>query len=281
MKKRRFAEGGSSEDEDKAEGLRRSAGEKVGFLKRLRMGNIDDPESEAYKQFGAGRGRADRAAAAPAPAARPPAAAPAPMARPPAAAPAAASADSEDFIEAGSGVGDVVRKPTPAPALARPRPSAPAAAQPTAKPPAPMRVGTGSGRGGQGGAAAGEAEAYRAQAKAPAPAPAPVPAPAPASASVEDKYSANARLKRALGTAEMRANTEPDIKAADIAAAKAAGDAKRAKYREDILTPIKKLAARVGTQEMREKYKAEGYAKGGSVRGDGICQRGKTRGKFV
>lgn len=88
-------------------------------------------------------------------------------------------------------------------------------------------------------------------------------------------------MKRALGTAEMRANTEPDIKAADIAAAKAAGDAKRAKYREDILTPIKKLAARVGTQEMREKYKAEGYAKGGSVRGAGCEQRGLRKCKVM
>lgn len=65
MKKRmrRFDEGGYSEDEDKAEGLRRSAGEKVGLLERLRMGNIDDPTSEAYRRFGAGRARAEREAA--------------------------------------------------------------------------------------------------------------------------------------------------------------------------------------------------------------------------
>jgi hypothetical protein len=31
----------------------------VGFFERLRMGNIDDPNSEAYKKFGAGRGRAE------------------------------------------------------------------------------------------------------------------------------------------------------------------------------------------------------------------------------
>ena len=32
--------------------------EPVGFFERIRAGNIDDPSSEAYKRFGAGRGRA-------------------------------------------------------------------------------------------------------------------------------------------------------------------------------------------------------------------------------
>jgi len=73
---RRFDEGGevqnmprartAAEDreaEDKAAGLEASNKEKsTGFFERLRMGNIDDPNSEAYKRFGAGRGRADRAA---------------------------------------------------------------------------------------------------------------------------------------------------------------------------------------------------------------------------
>jgi hypothetical protein len=54
MKKRKFQDGGDVDD--KLRGLKASEGEKVGFLKRLRMGNIDDPTSEAYKQFGAGRG---------------------------------------------------------------------------------------------------------------------------------------------------------------------------------------------------------------------------------
>lgn len=274
MKKRRFQEGGSTEDEDKAEGLRRSSKEKVGFLKRLRMGNIDDPESEAYKRFGAGRGRSDRmregiaslqgrvkaGSVAPDEDAKP-------VSMP--------SVDSGDFVEAGSGVGDVVRKPTPRPPAARPT-----AARPAAKPPAPapMRVGTGSGRGGQGGPSAGDMEAYYARLKAPASAPAAArPAAAPA-APAGDQYSGRARLKQMFGTAESRAGVEPDIKAEDIAAAKAAGESKREKYREDLLAPIKRLAARAGTQEMREKYKAEGYAKGGKVRGDGICQRGKTKG---
>jgi hypothetical protein len=76
---RRFDEGGevqnmprartAAEDreaEDKAAGLEASNKEKsTGFFERLRMGNIDDPNSEAYKRFGAGRGRADRAANVP------------------------------------------------------------------------------------------------------------------------------------------------------------------------------------------------------------------------
>jgi hypothetical protein len=59
-KRRRFAEGGISEAADKESGLKASQGEKVGFFERLRMGNIDDEGSEAYRRFGAGRGKADR-----------------------------------------------------------------------------------------------------------------------------------------------------------------------------------------------------------------------------
>lgn len=57
-KPRRFGSGG--ETADKEEGLKASKDEKVGFLERLRMGNIDDEGSEAYRRFGAGRGRAER-----------------------------------------------------------------------------------------------------------------------------------------------------------------------------------------------------------------------------
>lgn len=70
MKKRKFAPGGSVSDEiynsaeyqaDKTAGLKASEGdEKVGFWKRIMMGNIDDPTSEAYKKFGAGRGQTER-----------------------------------------------------------------------------------------------------------------------------------------------------------------------------------------------------------------------------
>jgi hypothetical protein len=84
MKKRRFAIGGFSDiDEgrdtpdqalarkasmspmaasDKAAGLASTKGQDVG-LKRLFMGNIDAPGSEASNSFGAGKGMADREAA--------------------------------------------------------------------------------------------------------------------------------------------------------------------------------------------------------------------------
>jgi hypothetical protein len=50
-----------SDAADKTAGLKASKGEDVGFFKRLMMGNIDKPGSEAYEKFGAGRGRADTA----------------------------------------------------------------------------------------------------------------------------------------------------------------------------------------------------------------------------
>ena len=56
-KAKRYQAGG--EAEDKKRGLAASKGEKMGFFERLRMGNIDDPKSEAYKRFGAGRGQAE------------------------------------------------------------------------------------------------------------------------------------------------------------------------------------------------------------------------------
>ncbi len=88
-KSRRYDEGGSVDDSDaKKRGLEISNKEApVGFFERLRMGNIDQPGSEAYNRFGAGRGyaktmedegeamraaqRAPSAPAAPAPSARP------------------------------------------------------------------------------------------------------------------------------------------------------------------------------------------------------------------
>ena len=67
MKKvKRYNTGTSEEDikKLKEEGLKASKDEKVGLLERLRMGNIDDPKSEAYSKFGAGRGLAERSKAA-------------------------------------------------------------------------------------------------------------------------------------------------------------------------------------------------------------------------
>lgn len=67
MKKKvkRYQEGG--EAELKARGLESSKGDKVGFFERLRMGNIDDPSSEAYRRFGAGRAKMDIEAKTPVP----------------------------------------------------------------------------------------------------------------------------------------------------------------------------------------------------------------------
>jgi len=58
-KPRRFAEGGMAEEAAfKIKGLEESNKDvPSGFFERLRMGNIDDPSSEAYKRLGAGRGR--------------------------------------------------------------------------------------------------------------------------------------------------------------------------------------------------------------------------------
>jgi len=64
MKKfKRYDEGGPVDEATaKQSGLDMSSKEKpMGFFERLRAGNIDDPSSEAYKRFGAGRGRATAA----------------------------------------------------------------------------------------------------------------------------------------------------------------------------------------------------------------------------
>lgn len=67
MKTKRYADEGLVA-EDKKRGLEASKDEHVGFFKRLAMGNIDDPKSEAYHRYGAGRGAAERAKSmAPAP----------------------------------------------------------------------------------------------------------------------------------------------------------------------------------------------------------------------
>ena len=67
MKFKRYEGGGEISGEvdpkeaaAKEAGLKASRGDDVGFFQRLRMGNIDDPSSEAYKRFGAGRGRLER-----------------------------------------------------------------------------------------------------------------------------------------------------------------------------------------------------------------------------
>lgn len=85
MKKfKRYDEGGPVEESmAKQRGLDASNKEApVGFFERIRMGNIDEPGTEAYNRFGAGRGRASTPAAAPsAPASAPAASIPATSSR--------------------------------------------------------------------------------------------------------------------------------------------------------------------------------------------------------
>ncbi len=158
---RRFAEGGLTDIEqeaaDKAAGLEESNKEKpVGFFERMRMGNIDDPKSEAYKRFGAGRGIASRAAKVPVEDAAPVKVEKAPE-----------RAMGEDERPAPTGMGAIAqaapKRPTPAP-VARPaaRAAAPATS-PAPTPSAPAKSIGGSGRsGGVGGAGIDELEEYAA-----------------------------------------------------------------------------------------------------------------------
>lgn len=64
-KAKRYDEGG--EVELKKRGLELSKDDKVGFVERLKMGNIDDPRSEAYRRFGAGRAKMEIEAQTPVP----------------------------------------------------------------------------------------------------------------------------------------------------------------------------------------------------------------------
>ena len=59
MKTKRYADEGLVEEDFKKKGLDSSKEDRVGFFERLRMGNIDSPKSEAYRRYGAGRGRTD------------------------------------------------------------------------------------------------------------------------------------------------------------------------------------------------------------------------------
>lgn len=114
---RNYADGGMVESEasDKAAGLKASSGESVGFFERLRMGNIDQPGSEAYNRLGAGRAQLDRmdAEAEEVRAAN----------RTPTPAKAADTPDLGAFNEAGSGVVNDTKPDAPAPAKAAAKPT--------------------------------------------------------------------------------------------------------------------------------------------------------------
>lgn len=143
---RNYADGGMVESEasDKAAGLNASAGEDVGFFKRLTMGNIDDPTSEAYARFGAGRAKADRDMESEAAAMKVVDSARAQSAA------KASETDLGAFNEAGSGVVNDTKPDAPAPVKAAAKPvarkvvsaakAAPAAAPKAASAPAPSKT---------------------------------------------------------------------------------------------------------------------------------------------
>lgn len=114
---RNYADGGmvSSEEDDKAAGMKASAGENIGFFKRLSMGNIDQPGSEAYNRLGAGRAQLDRMDAE------------AEEVRAANRTPTPAKVDTPDmgaFNEAGSGVVNDTKPDAPAPVKAAAKPVA-------------------------------------------------------------------------------------------------------------------------------------------------------------
>jgi hypothetical protein len=151
---RKFGEGGSTSEADaKARGLELSKDDKVGFLERLRMGNIDEEGSEAYNRFGAGRGKAARPPvemAKPAPQAATPVAMPAvsPAMRTNAEAqgkrqPSGDASVAEDYsgprtksIEVSPAKAPAKAAPAKAPAKAAPAKAAPAKAAPAKAAPA-------------------------------------------------------------------------------------------------------------------------------------------------
>lgn len=105
--------------------------------------------------------------------------------------------------------------------------------------------------------------------KAAAPSPAPAPAPARAKS---DEYTG-------LPTAAERMS-EIRKRLSEAEAENVRKRNERAEESKKSLSDFMRgLKRRFGTQAMREEA-AQGYAKGGKVRGDGICQRGHTKGKM-
>jgi hypothetical protein len=135
MKFKRYDEGGDVEESKaKQRGLDISNKEEpMGLFQRLRMGNIDDPSSEAYKRLGAGRGRSEAPAKkeepAPAPAMQPtPVAAPASSARP-----LSDNMYSDYGPSEGRSSGETVKPTRPAASKPTVPASKPVALKPTAK----------------------------------------------------------------------------------------------------------------------------------------------------
>ena len=309
---RRFDEGG--EVTDKAAGLEASNKEApVGFFERLRMGNIDDPSSEAYKRFGAGRGRAERIPVADV--------TPTPVVRN-----QSASAPTDDMEAANArepipmGVGPKAEPEPVARPSAKPKPEAKKETKPEAGAGRGSYAGYkaeedikpsyggagGSGRGGKGGPTAAEQELYRAF-KSPSkedtqkgletamgggPG---LKVLSAAAKSLAAKNIAKEVGSRALANAETPVTFLGKSGARQMGAAEELSNAARQALSNNPTRQLSAPAAKKAVEETKKLgYKprpseadwtggAIGYRKGGSVskassRADGIAQRGKTRG---
>lgn len=245
---RRFEDGG--EVDDKSAGLAASNKEApLGFFERLRMGNIDDPTSEAYKRLGAGRGRAERVPVAdvtPAPVER----------RKPMETPAAAPMDELEAANA--------REPIKMEAGPRAE-TKPEARKPVVTPPKVTRTKA------EYDPTAGEAKDKAAQAAADEMGDRPVKSQAKAEPKKDMYRTFSGKM------AEKTSEKNPAAGLGELIGrgAKAVGNV-LSNYK--FMTPAERKS-----EENKKAKEARGYKSGGSVskassRADGIAQRGKTRG---
>lgn len=268
MKKRmrRFEEGGSTEAADKAEGLRKSAKDRVSLLDRIRMGNIDDPSSQAYKQLGAGRARAGREAA-----------------------------DTQLESEVMRASERAPRMSTPAPAAPTPRPPAPPA-RPSPVDAGEVRAETGDVSSLRRNTETGDLYSPNAPITRPS-APMRRPAPAVRTRSVDlpsAKMSGGAdEDRRTASVAQAAPAASTPAAAASFAATPASSPvAKLTPQAQKVKNFLDRFSAhargvREGLKEpaMAKGGKVKSYANGGSVssastRADGCAMRGKTRGRI-
>jgi hypothetical protein len=313
---KRFAEGGLTDAEqeaaDKAAGLAESNKEApMGFFERLKAGNIDDPKSEAYKKFGAGRGASMRAAKVPVEDA-----VPVKVGR--AAPDESMRGGAEDERPAPTNMGAIAQLaekraartvPRPAPAA---RPAAPAASAAPVAPVAPAKSIGGSGRSmGVGGAGVDELEEYAASRRKAAE---PVAAAAGSGRSTgiggatasemeeyegvkrkEDMFTApsQSQIQQAMEVAAQMLGGGASMMAIRALAKKLASRMKKPKQPPAAVPELGMSNRRIGQEPLKLGMKKGGAVKkmatGGSVqksssasrRGDGIASKGKTKGRMV
>jgi len=245
---------------DKAAGLAASNKEKpMGFFERLRAGNIDDPTSEAYKRFGAGRGRADRAPVAEKPFS-------------PAEAPAEAPVKVREIISQSEGMDGVNaaiqarknaeaegEKITEGERIAQAMASKPSMAEESSKPSAVSK---------------------------PKPKPTPKPTPVASEKSDQPKPKVESIMKqKPVATA----STFDAYSLNNFASPKAEEEKPKSTYKKN--ATYSQSGRKAGTSKSTKENNVDfngyglGMKRGGSVskassRADGIAQRGKTRGKM-